>query len=79
MARNAHSGFSKKSGSFKNGENVPKIKVFWTLLQIGSKDFDHFSMKVVLSSVLQPGKTVCSKISGFLRQNLDHSVGDVKP
>ena len=32
--------FRKKSGSFKNGKNVPKIKVFWTLLKNGSNDFD---------------------------------------
>jgi hypothetical protein len=32
--------FRKKSGSFKNGKNVPKIKVFWTLLKNGSYDFD---------------------------------------
>ena len=31
--------FRKESGSIKNGKNVPKIKVFRTLLKIGSQDF----------------------------------------
>ena len=41
-----------------------------------------FSVKVVLSSVLQPAKTVCLKkhfFSRFLRSNLDHSIGVVIP
>ena len=33
--------FRKKSGSFKNGKYVPKIKDFWTLLKNGSNNFDE--------------------------------------
>ena len=32
---------SRKSWRFKNGKNVPKSKVFWTLLKNGSNDFDE--------------------------------------
>ena len=42
MARNAHGGFSKKERSFKNGKNVPKMKVFWTWLKIGAEGFCYF-------------------------------------
>ena len=46
MARNVHGGFSeKKSGSFKNGKKVPKIKVIWTLLKNGFNDFDGILSK----------------------------------
>ena len=42
MARNAQRRFSgKKFGSFKNGKNIPKIKVFWTMLENGSNDIDE--------------------------------------
>ena len=74
--------FRKKSGSFKNGENVLKIKDFGLSWKLALRILIIFSVKVVLSSVLQPAKTVRSKkvwFSWFLRSNLNHSVGVVIP
>ena len=53
--------FQKKSGSFKNGKNVPKIKVFWTLLENGSNDFDEIHSESSTQSYLSARKNRLSK------------------
>ena len=62
MARNAHGGFSEKN---PDHSKMPKMYQKSRFFGPGSKSALRiliiFSVKVVLSSVLQPAKTVCSK------------------
>ena len=83
MARNAHGGFSKKNPDHsKMAKMYQKSRFFEPGSKSALRILIIFSVKVVLSSVLQPAKTIYSKkgsFSGFLRSNLDHSIGVVIP
>ena len=83
MAQNAHGGFSEKNlDNSKMAKMYQKSRFFKPGSKSAPRILIIFSVKIVLSSVLQPAKTVCSKIfyfSRFLRWNLLHSIGVVIP
>ena len=83
MARNVLGGFLEKNPDHsKMAKMYRKSRFFGLCSKMALTILMKFTVKVVLISIFQPGKTVCPKKFWFwifLRSNLDRSVGVMIP